>query len=284
MTALKKLIVTIILCLSPIVNAEMPKAAIASAHPLAIYAGFEILEQGGNAFDAAVAVSAALAVVEPSGSGLGGGGFWLLHRASDSFETMLDGREKAPLAADKNMFLDAKGNIIKGLSRNSVLAAGIPGLPAAIVHLSEKYGRLPLSQVLQPAIRYAKQGFIIGDKHRKLLNYRLAVLQKNKAAADIFLVDNKMPKQGGVLKQTDLAATLEKIAQFGRAGFYEGGVAEKMLKAVQQAGGIWTQKDLTQYQVIEREPIKGDYKGVKVTSAALPSSGGIVLLEALNIL
>ncbi len=284
MTVFKKIIVTIILCLSPIVNAEMPKAAIASAHPLATFAGFEILEQGGNAFDAAVAMSAALAVVEPSGSGLGGGGFWLLHRASDGFETMIDGRERAPLAADKNMFLDSKGNIIKGLSRNSVLAAGIPGLPAAIVHLSEKYGRLPLSQVLQPAIRYAKQGFIIGDKHRKLLKYRLAVLQKNNSAASIFLVDNNVPKQGAVLKQTDLAGTLEKIAQLGKTGFYAGSVAEKMLKSVQQAGGIWTQKDLSQYQVVEREPIKGEYKGIKITSAALPSSGGIVLLEALNIL
>ncbi len=284
MTIFKILTITIILCLSPIVNAGMPKAAIASAHPLATYAGFEILEQGGNAFDAAVAVSAALAVVEPSGSGLGGGGFWLLHRASDGFETMLDGREKAPLLANRDMYLDAKGNILKGLSRNGVLAAGIPGLPATIVHLSEKYGQLPLSQVLQPAIRYAKQGFVIGAKHRKLLKYRLAVLQKNTAAANIFLVDNNIPKQGAVLKQTDLASALEKIAQLGRAGFYAGSVAEKMLKSVQQAGGIWTQKDLSQYQVIERKPIKGEYKGVKITSAALPSSGGIVLLEALNIL
>ena len=125
------------------------KAAIATAHSLATFAGFEILQQGGNAFDAAVAVSAALSVVEPAGSGLGGGGFWLLHRASDGFETMLDGREKAPLAAYREMYLDKQGEVIKDLSRNGALSAGIPGLPAALVHLSEKYGKLSLAQSLQ---------------------------------------------------------------------------------------------------------------------------------------
>jgi len=287
MTVSKKLIITLVLCLgfnSSAINAEQKKAAIASAHPLATYAGFEVLEQGGNAFDAAVAVSAALAVVEPAGSGLGGGGFWLLHRASDGFETMLDGREKAPIAADKDMFLDDQGQIIKGLSRNSVLSAGIPGLPAAIVHLSEKYGQLPLQQVLKPAIRYAQQGFVIDERHRKLLKYRLAVLQKNKHAAEIFLDKNKIPNEKAVLKQTDLASTLTQIAKHGKAGFYAGDVAQKMADAVQQAGGIWTLEDLKQYQVIEREPVRGEYKGIKVTSAALPSSGGIVLIEALNIL
>ena len=149
------------------------KAAIASAHPLATEAGFEILNKGGNVFDAAVAVSAALAVVEPSGSGLGGGGFWLLHRASDGFETMLDGREKAPLAAHRDMFLDKDGKVVPRLSVDGGLAAAIPGMPAALVHLSEKYGRLPLAQSLAPAIRYARDGFAIGEIHRKLLKFRI---------------------------------------------------------------------------------------------------------------
>ncbi|NOQ77431.1 MAG: gamma-glutamyltransferase [Methylococcaceae bacterium] len=287
MTTIKNTILIIILCVcfnNQAIQAEEKPAAIASAHPLATYAGFEILQQGGNAFDAAVAVSAALAVVEPAGSGLGGGGFWLLHRASDGFETMIDGREKAPSAASKDMFLDQQGQVIKGLSRNSVLSAGIPGLPAAIVYLSEKYGRLPLAQVLQPAIRYAQQGFVIGERHRKLLKFRLAVLQNNAQAENIFLDDKKVPGNRAILRQIDLAYTLKQIAQFGRKGFYAGDIADKLLNAVQKAGGIWTAEDLKGYQVIEREPMRGEYKGVKITSASLPSSGGIVLIEALNIL
>ncbi|KAF3982047.1 MAG: gamma-glutamyltransferase [Methylococcales symbiont of Hymedesmia sp. n. MRB-2018] len=263
---------------------EQTKAAIATAHPLATQAGFEILQQGGNAFDAAVAISATLAVVEPSGSGLGGGGFWLLHRASDGFETMLDGREKAPLAARHNMFLDKQGDIIKDLSKNGVLAAGIPGLPAALVHLSEKYGQLSLAQSLKPAIHYAQNGFIIGERHRELLNFRLEVLKKNIQAAHIFLNDNKVPNNKSVLRQVDLANTLKQIAQFGKKGFYAGIVAKQLIESVSHADGIWSQQDLDNYQVVEREPIRGDYKGIKITSAALPSSGGIVLVEALNIL
>ena len=265
-------------------EATEKKAAIASAHPLATYAGFEVLEQGGNAFDAAVAISAALAVVEPAGSGLGGGGFWLLHRASDGFETMIDGREKAPLAAQKNMYLDKQGEVIKGLSKNGALSAGIPGLPAALVHLSEKYGKLPLAQSLQPAIRYAQKGFVIGERHRKLLKFRLSVLQKNKQAANIFLENNEVPNEKAVLRQTDLANTLKLLAQYGRKGFYAGKTADKIIKGVQTAGGIWTQQDLDNYQVVEREPVRGEYKGLKITSASLPSSGGIVLMETLNIL
>lgn len=192
MTLLKKAIIVIIFVscfISQQGFADENKSAIASAHPLATYAGFEVLQQGGNAFDAAVAISAALAVVEPAGSGLGGGGFWLLHRASDGFETMIDGREKAPLAAGKDMFLNAQGAVDKQLSKDSALSAGIPGLPAALVHLSTKYGKLPLAQVLRPAIRYAQQGFLIGERHRKLLRFRLSVLQKNQEAARIFLSD-----------------------------------------------------------------------------------------------
>ncbi|MDD2801019.1 MAG: gamma-glutamyltransferase, partial [Methylococcales bacterium] len=137
------------------------KAAIASANPLATAAGFEILAKGGNVFDAAVAVSAALAVVEPSGSGLGGGGYWLLHRANDGFETMIDARERAPLAAHKDMFLDQQGKLKDKQSLDGALAAAIPGMPAGLVHLSEKYGRLELAETLAPAIRYAQTGFAI---------------------------------------------------------------------------------------------------------------------------
>jgi len=265
--------------------AKSPRqAAIASAHPLATQAGFEILAQGGNVYDAAVAVSAALAVVEPSGSGLGGGGFWLLHREKDGLDIMIDGREKAPLAAHKDMFLDASGTASKKLSLDSALAAGIPGMPAGLVHLSEKYGKLPLAQSLQPAIRYAEQGFKIGSLHQRLVSLRKEILNQYPETASIFLDNGQVPKKNSLLIQSDLAQTLKQLADKGHAGFYQGSVAQKLVAAVQKAGGIWTLNDLIKYQTVEREPITGHYKGMKVTSAALPSSGGIVLIEALNIL
>jgi len=260
------------------------QVAIATAHPLATQAGFEILNKGGNVYDAAVAVSAALAVVEPSGSGLGGGGFWLLHRERDGLDIMLDGREKAPLAADKNMFLDAQGNAVTGLSLNGALAAGIPGMPAGLVHLSKHYGKLSLAESLQPAIRYAAQGFTIGVRHQKLLGFRKTILNKDAETAAIFLQLGEIPEKGSLLIQTDLANTLKQLADQGHAGFYAGTIADKLVSAVQKEGGIWSLADLQKYQLIEREPVTGSYKGIKITSAALPSSGGIVLIAALNIL
>jgi len=260
------------------------QVAIATAHPLATQAGFEVLNKGGNVYDAAVAVSAALAVVEPSGSGLGGGGFWLLHRESDGLDIMLDGREKAPLAADKNMFLNAQGNAVAGLSLNGALAAGIPGMPAGLVHLSKHYGKLSLAESLGPAIRYAEQGFNVGERHQKLLGFRKTILNKDAETAAIFLQQGEIPEQDSLLIQTDLANTLKQLADKGHAGFYAGAIADKLVSAVQKKGGIWSLADLQKYQLIEREPIKGSYKGIKITSAALPSSGGIVLIAALNML
>ncbi len=272
------------LCGSFALAAGSKQTAIASAHPLATHAGFAVMEKGGNAFDAAVAVSAALAVVEPAGSGLGGGGFWLLHRAADGFEIMLDGREKAPLAAHRDMYLDEQGEVLPGLSKNGALAAGIPGLPAALVHLAEHYGKLPLSDSLQPAMHLAEQGFVIGDRHRRLVNMRQRALLNNRAASAVLLDRGKVPARGHRLTQPVLAWTLRQIARHGNAGFYQGEVARRLLKSVQKGGGIWTQQDLDAYQVIERMPIKSTYHDINITSAALPSSGGIVLAQALNIL
>ena len=262
-------------------NVRQP-AAIASAHPLATQAGEEILKAGGNAFDAAIAVTAALAVVEPYSSGLGGGGFWLLHREKDNFDVMLDGREKAPLRAYRDMYLDANGDVIKGASINGPLAAGIPGVPAAMVHLAEKYGQLPLAQSLKPAIHYARKGFAVDEHYRRMAGFRLKALQSSAAAVDIFLVNLKVPKKGFLIKQPDLAHTLSLIAKQGYDGFYKGVLARKMVDGVQQAGGIWTLKDLSDYQVVEREPIRGQYRGMEITSAAPPSSGGIAIVEILN--
>lgn len=265
-------------------DAAAPKLAIASAHPLATDAGFEVVAKGGNVFDAAVAVSAALAVVEPAGSGLGGGGYWLLHRVKDRLDTIVDGREKAPLAAHKAMFLDKSGKVIPKLSLDGALASAIPGLPAGLVHLSEKYGQLPLSVNLAPAIRYAKNGFAITERHRRMLSYRVDALNKDRHTATIFLSNGGLPKPFSILKQPDLAATLSKLAESGRDGFYGGEVANKLVKAVRKAGGIWTLQDLDDYQVAERKPIMGSYQGINITSTPPSSSGGIVLIQALNIL
>jgi len=261
-----------------------PKVAVASAHPLATAAGIKILKSGGNAFDAAVAVSAALAVVEPYASGLGGGGFWLLHSAEDGVDVMLDGRERAPLAAKRNLYLDEKGDVVADLSVNGPLAAGIPGVPAALDLLARKYGRLPLAESLAPAIELAKKGFVIDKVFRQLAGFRLAALQDSPAASAAFLRDNQVPEEGVRLIQNDLAWTLEQMAERGAAGFYQGEVAGRLLKSVTESGGIWQQKDLDQYSVVEREPIRAEYHGMRLTSAAPPSSGGVALATMLNVL
>lgn len=261
-----------------------PAAAIASAHPLATEAGHRVLELGGNAFDAAIAVSAALAVVEPYSSGLGGGGFWLLHRARDNFEIMIDGRERAPLAATPNMYLDESGGLIERLSIDGPLAAAIPGVPAALAHLAEHYGRLSLADNLVPAIDYAIEGFEVDEPYHRLATFRLPVLKRWPAAREVFLNDGKVPALGERIKQPALAATLEALAERGAAGFYQGPVAEALVKGVRAAGGIWSLEDLAQYQAVEREPVRGEYRGFSITSASPPSSGGIALLTMLNIL
>ncbi|MDD5267014.1 MAG: gamma-glutamyltransferase [Methylococcales bacterium] len=266
------------------VYADGHKVAIATAHPLATAAGFEILDKGGNVFDAAVAVSAALAVVEPSGSGLGGGGYWLLHREKDGFETLIDGREKAPLAAHKAMYLNKDGKVIPKLSLDGALAAAIPGMPAGLVHLSEKYGKLPLAESLAPAIRYAQSGYAVGERYLKLLKFRAELIKQYPATASIFLVNGKLPQPYSILKQPDLAHTLKQLAESGRDGFYSGCIAEKLVKGVKKAGGVWTKEDLESYRIVEREPVRGHYNGIKITSAPPSSSGGIVLIEALNVL
>ena len=267
------------------VHADNQKVAIASAHPLATAAGFEIIAKGGNVYDAAVAVSAALAVVEPFGSGLGGGAYWLLHREKDKLDVVIDGREKAPLAADKDMYLDKNGKVIPKLSLDGALAAAIPGMPAGLVHLSEKYGRLTLADNLAPAVRYAKTGFAIGDRYLRNLKVRVDTIKQYPETARIYLnKEQNLPELYSILRQPDLADTLINIAQHGRDGFYKGEVADKLVTSVAKAGGIWTQADLDAYQVIERNPVVGNYKGIKVTSVPPSSSGGIALIETLNIL
>lgn len=266
-----------------------PAPAVASAHPAATAAGMAVLEQGGNAFDAAVAVSAALAVVEPQSSGLGGGGFWLLHQADQNRDVMIDGREKAPGAASRDMYLDDNGDFVQDLSRNGALAAGIPGEPAALAHIADRYGALDLATTLAPAIQLAREGFPVNDHMHQLAQYRKDVLARHPAAAALILDNNGEPlATGETFRQPDLANALQAIAKHGRDGFYRGDVARKLVEAVRSAGGIWTRQDLADYNVVEREPVRGSYRTsngeYQIVSAAPPSSGGPVLVEALNIL
>ena len=261
------------------------KAAIASAHPLATQAGLDILRQGGNAFDAAVAVSAALAVVEPSGSGLAGGGLFLLHRASDGRNVVVDAREVAPRAATRDMYLDREGNPIRGASTNTALAAGIPGEPAGLAMLQSKYGRLSLAQSLAPAIHLAKDGFDLYPRLQAGLGFKKTQIAKVPDGAKIFL-DRKgeaLPV-GTRLKQPQLARTLQTLATDGVQSFYTGRIARQLVSGVRELGGIWTAADLAAYKAIEREPIVGHYRDVTLISVPPPSSGGIALVEALNVL
>ena len=258
--------------------------AVATANEIATRTGLEILKKGGNAFDAAAAITASLAVVEPYGSGLGGGGFWLLHRNVDNKQVVIDGREIAPLRSDKNMYLDRNGNIIKGLSLNGPMSSGIPGIVAGIEHLVKNYGRLSLKEILKPAIQQAKHGFIVTERYRKLIRYREYIMRKYKSTASIFFINNNIPKLGDFIIQEDLSETLSMIAEKGSEGFYQGNFAQKIVDNIQKNGGIWETYDLANYEIIEREPIFIDYKGVKITSVPPPSSGGVVLGQALNIL
>ena len=283
-----RLLLTILLCVfTSVVGAttnKPPHAAIATAHPLATEAGMHILAQGGNAFDAAVAITATIGVVEPFAIGLGGGGFWLLHRQSDGRDIMVDGREKAPGAASRDMYLDDKGEIRKGASINGPLAAGIPGVPAGLVYIARKYGKLPLSVTLKPAIDIARNGFKISERYRRYAKLRLKTLQANPSTASIFLVNNNIPPSGYILKQPDLARSLETIAKHGVDGFYRGQLAQKLVAGVKSAGGIWSLNDLKNYNIVERKPIVAHYHDIKIISASLPSSGGIVLAEMVNML
>ncbi len=282
---MRRLHILILLCWFSAAHADKPPAAaVASAHPLATEAGLEVLARGGNAFDAAVAVSAALAVVEPYSSGLGGGGFWLLHRAEDGFETMVDGRERAPLAARREMYLDEKGQVVPGLSMDGPLAAGIPGAPAALAHIAQRYGRLPLAESLGPAIRLARGGFEVTPHYRRMAAFRLETLRRWPEARETFLHQGEVPPEGHLIRQPALATTLEALAAVGADGFYRGIVAERLVEGVAAAGGIWTLEDLGAYRVVERAPIKGRYRGYTVTSAAPPSSGGVALVTMLHLL
>jgi gamma-glutamyltranspeptidase / glutathione hydrolase len=267
-----------------------PHAAVASANALATDAGLEILAAGGNAFDAAVAVSSTLGLVEPESSGLGGGAFMLLHfadgkRVDGKREVFIDAREKAPMAATRDMFLDAQGNVIRDRSVNGALACAIPGLPAGLVHLSSKYGRLPLAKSLAPAIRLARAGFPLGAKNISMMNGRRDTLLKlSPTASKLFLRDGKVPEPGTMIVNPDYAAVLERLAKDGEKSFYTGEFAKTLVDGVRAAGGIWTLEDLAQYRVVEREPLRFSFDDWRLVTAPPSSSGGAALAEIFNVI
>lgn len=264
--------------------AEQIQCAIASAHPLATAAGCEILSQGGNAFDAAVAVTAALAVVEPFSSGLGGGGFYLLHRASDGFEIFVDARETAPAQAEARRYLDADGKPVSSLSRRGATAAGIPGIPAALQRITTAYGSLPLKQTLAPAIQLAEQGFAADSRYARVSGWMAETLVQYPSAASIFLDDGKPVETGYLIRQTQLGKTLRRITSDGVRTFYHGQMAQEMVRSVRLNGGFWTMEDLAAYGVVERQPQRFEFHGARITTAPLPSSGGLVMAQTLQII
>lgn len=273
-----------LLCSLGLQASEQPgRSAITTAHPAATVAGRETLALGGNAFDAAVAISAALAVVEPYGSGLGGGGFFLLRKADSSYD-FLDARERAPGAAHADLYR-RDGQVQAALSRDGALAAAIPGLPAALVELAEQHGRLPLRDSLAPAIRLAREGFPVDRIYRERAEMRLAAMRDDAETARLFLSDGAVPAEGTLLRQPELADTLLIIAREGRNGFYAGPLAERLVAGVRAAGGIWTLQDLADYRTVQRQPIRVPLaEGRELISAPPPSAGGLALAQSLLIL
>jgi gamma-glutamyltranspeptidase/glutathione hydrolase len=265
---------------APLRPVHASHAMVASVHELASRAGVEMMQAGGNAVDAAVATGFALAVVHPQAGNLGGGGFLLLRKANGEVH-FIDFREKAPAAATQNMYLDAQGNVIKNASLVGYKAIGVPGSVAGLVYTEKKFGNLSLEEVMAPAIHLARDGFPLAWEDAEDL--RDDGLAKFPASKRIFQRNGKYYQPGEVLKQPELARTLQRIAK-NPDDFYHGAMARELAAAVAKGGGLITAADLAQYEVKEREPIRGTYRGYDINSAPPPSSGGIALVEILNIL
>jgi gamma-glutamyltranspeptidase/glutathione hydrolase len=253
---------------------------VVSAHDLASQAGVEIMRAGGNAVDAAVATGFVLAVVHPAAGNLGGGGFMLV-RMADGQTHFLDYREKAPAAATRDMFLDAQGNVIEAASEIGYKSIGVPGSVAGMVYAEKKLGKLTLKQVMAPAIRLAREGYALSwVEARDLRDRHLSEFSESRR---IFQRGGNYYQPGEIFRQPDLARTLERIA-VKPDDFYHGAMARELAAAMHKGGGLITVDDLAHYEVKEREPIRGTYRGYEVISAPPPSSGGTVLVESLNIL
>ncbi len=287
-----KITLTILLCLFILVGlseakAKLPVEAkhgmVVSANTLASKVGVEILKKGGNAVDAAVATGFALAVTYPYAGNIGGGGFMVIH-LKDGKNTTIDFREEAPGKAFKNMFLDKRGDFEPELSLDGTTSAGVPGSVAGLIFALNKYGTMKLAEVIQPAIELAENGFIL-DKHTaESFKKYLHDFRKYPASFKKFSINGEPYKEGELFKQPDLASTLKEIEAKGDDGFYKGRVADLLVKQVSSLGGYITREDLESYKPVEREPVTGTYRGYEIVSMPPPSSGGIALIELLNIL
>ena len=260
-------------------------AVVVTRHHLATDVGAEILEIGGNAVDSAVAIAFALAVVNPSAGNLGGGGFLLYYNADENKTYALDYRERAPIDANENMFLDADGNVIKNLSLNSYLAAGIPGTVKGMFTIHELFGSKSMDDLISPSVKLASEGFQLSDFQANNFNkYRKKFLNGSDSESIFINSDDKDFSAGDVFTQTDLAESLRLIKDKGQKAFYEGEIAEKIVSDFSENGGLITSQDLQDYEVYFKEPICGDYKQYNVCSMPLPSSGGIAIIQMLNII
>lgn len=256
---------------------------VVTAHRLASDVGVAVLRKGGNAVDAAVAVGYALAVVYPSAGNIGGGGFMTI-RLRDGRTTFLDFRERAPQAASKDMYLDAAGNVVPGRSTAGYLAVGVPGSVAGFETALTRFGTRPRAELMAPAIRLARDGFVLEESDSDVIAGGAKKLGKDPAAAQIFLKDGRPPAAGDRLVQTDLADSLALIADKGPDAFYKGPIAEKIAKASAAKGGILASADFSAYGVRELAPITCRYRGYEIISSPPPSSGGVILCEILNVL
>lgn len=256
---------------------------VVAADSLAAQAGIEILRQGGNAVDAAVAVAFALAVTEPRAGNLGGGGFMLI-RMADGRAVMVDYRETAPGAARWDMYLDAEGSLIPGRSTTGWLSAGVPGTLSGMELALKTYGTLSLEKVLAPAIRLAEEGFPVSERLADSLRENADRLQRDPVSRRLFLHKGLTYQAGETLVQEDLARTLKKIADKGAREFYGGSLGRKFVRESKRAGGLFTLDDLRNYRAVLREPLRGTFHGYEILTVRPPSSGGVALLEALNML
>ncbi len=257
---------------------------VASEQGLATQVGLDILKQGGNAIDAAVAVGFALAVVLPNAGNIGGGGFMVLHDDKTGKDVAIDFREIAPAKASRDMYLDNQGKVMDGKSLFRHDASGVPGTVAGMEYALKKWGTMPLSKVLEPAIKLADKGFIVSDVLAQTLKEEKSTLGKWSSSKAIFFKNGEPLKSGDLLVQKDLAKSLRLIAKQGAKAFYQGEIATKIAKEMQSHGGTMTLEDLKAYKVVERQPIIGDYRGYKVVTMPPPSSGGVHLIEILNML
>jgi len=274
------------LAAAPLRPTHAPHAIVTSVHELASRAGIEMLRSGGNAVDAAVATGFALAVVHPQAGNIGGGGFLFL-RTADGKAHFIDFRETAPAAATENMYLDAQGNVISDSSQESSVlgykSIGVPGTVAGLVYAEKQYGKLPIEKVMAPAIKLARDGFFLAYEDTQDLRKEDEHLAQFPESKRIFLRNGNYYQPGELFKQPELARTLERLAK-DPDDFYHGAMARELAAAIHKGGGLVTAADLAAYEVKEREPIRGSYRGYDIITAPPPSSGGVALIEILNIL